>query len=327
MHAHWGWNAHFDQALADWDPSVAKDRAARVIRQERGYLRLWTMHGEFWGSVPGKFRQQKILMPGIGDWVVVDWNSRADDRVVIQHVLPPFSWINRKAAGERPDAQRVASNVDLAFIVTSANQEFSLERLERYISICVAGQVAPVVVISKVDLDSSWSDLAKLIRINCPAIRGVVGVSCAQDLGKQDLVSFAATGTTAVLIGSSGVGKSSIINWLIPPAEVLTAAVRSRDQRGRHTTTSRQIYQMDGGWLLIDTPGMREVGLVPSEEESLESFEDLEEASLSCKFTNCTHQKEPGCQIQAMVASSKLDTRRVEHWILLKNQRKQKKPY
>jgi ribosome biogenesis GTPase / thiamine phosphate phosphatase len=295
-----------------WDPGLAElieahQLPARVAVQHRGQLVVYAEHGELRVRVPGRFHYEGTDV-AVGDWVAV-----ADD-CVVQAVLPRRSAIVRNAAGLTTDAQTLAANVDVAFVVTSLGPDLEPRRIERYlVSIWESGAV-PEIVLTKADrLDDPWPLVAEVERVAVGVPVHVVSALTGQ--GCDSLRARLEPGTTAVLLGSSGVGKSTLVNRWAGHDLMATKETRADDDEGRHTTTHRELILLPGGGMVIDTPGLRELQLWDVGEEGLgAAFEDVEELAAACRFNDCAHAHEPGCAVLAAVESGELPRERLLSW-------------
>lgn len=289
-------------ALADPDPDLVP---ARVAVEHRGSYLALAADGERRLTLAGRLRHAaatRLDLPAVGDWVA----ARGD---VIEHVLPRRSAFVRQAAGARTDAQVVAANIDLAFVVTSPNEDFSPRRVERYaIAIWDAG-ATPVVVLNKADLcgDGALAPLLDELAAAAPGCAVVAASALAGD-GVDALRAALRPGATAVLVGSSGVGKSTLINAVLGRDQQATAAIRASDGTGRHTTTHRELIPIpDTGACLIDTPGMRELQLWTDGDAGMAAaFDDVEALAAQCRFRDCGHGDEPGCAVRDGVDEDRL---------------------
>lgn len=306
-----GWSEFFEQQeietrSSDWVP-------ARVIGEERGLFRLQSAHGIYWGEITGSLRHEaegRLRLPATGDWVACT-PLQGSDRAVIHEVYERRSCLVRKVAGKTSEPQILAANADTVFITTSVGEDLNPRRIERYLAMAWEGGATPVVLLTKSDLvDDITSALAAIS--NIAGIAEVLAVSTRTGAGLEALARYFEGNHTCVFLGSSGVGKSTLVNHLIGKEVLKTQAVREGDQKGRHTTTARHLFQLPGGGMIIDTPGMRELGLLDHETGVGTLFADIEELANQCKFSNCEHATEPGCAVKAAIASGALDSDRME---------------
>lgn len=287
----------------------------RIISQDKGLYKTVTENGEFKAQITGKLRYNSVNIsdyPAVGDFVMLEEN---DGNAVIHHVLNRKSAFIRKAAGTSNNNQVVAANVDTVFICMSLNKDFNLRRLERYISIGWDSGAIPVVVLTKSDLCSDIdSTLAELSDITI-GLDILVTSSMADDY--ESIKKYILPGKTVAFIGSSGVGKTTLINKLMGEDIFETKEIRN-DDRGRHTTTKRELILLPEGGIVIDTPGMRELGIESA--DFSKAFADIDELSKMCKFSDCTHTKEPGCAVKKAVETSSLSGERLESYFKLKKE-------
>lgn len=291
---------------------------ARVLSQEKGFYRIVTDKGEKMAEISGKFRFQTTVSseyPAVGDFVFVNWNESGDS-AIIESLLPRKSAFVRKAAGEPQKEQVVAANIDTVFLCMALNNDFNLRRLERYISIAWDSGAMPVVVLTKSDLCDDL--VTKLSEISLVAI-GVDALvtTSVEENGYKELLPFLSEGKTVAFIGSSGVGKSTLINRLLGQEYLKTNGLRN-DDKGRHTTTRRELFLLPSGGMVIDTPGMRELGMWDNDTGIERTFADIEELAAQCKFRNCTHTSEPGCAIRRALELGELQTDRWQSYQKLK---------
>lgn len=297
-----GWNPFFERQL---DP---KGRATSIV------VRVSAHHGTqvLMAGVGDDFRipVQNAIAAGriaVGDWLVLDVASqRAIQRLERSTVL------HRKPPGEDTTPQIIATNIDTVFIVTSCNEDFSLSRIERYLALAVPAGITPVVVVTKTDLGADVESLRAQVQ---ELHEGLVVASLdAREPGEAAaLERWCGPGQTIALVGSSGVGKSTLANSL-GAGDLATAAIREEDGKGRHTTTARSLHLLPAGGVLIDNPGVREVQLPGSEDGVADVFEDVVELMTECRFRNCGHEGEPGCAVRAAIASGELDARRFDSY-------------
>lgn len=282
---------------------------ARVIAHHRGLWRLITDAGECAGRMSGRFAAEAAEgeHPVVGDWLAID-RADADGDATIHAVMARKSAFARRAAGG-VGVQIVAANVDVAFLVAGLNKDLNPRRLERYLVAARDSGAAPVIVLTKADL-SADAETERRAVADIAAGAPVVTLSALTGEGLGVLQQWLQPGVTAALLGSSGAGKSTLLNALAGEEMMSTGAVREADDRGRHTTTHRELFRLPGGALLIDTPGMRELGLVATDAALAESFADVTALMEACKFSDCTHATEPGCAIVGALENRSLSAER-----------------
>lgn len=287
-----GWN----QSLCTRAPL----QPARVASENRGIYELWSENGEL------TVRCRRELIAITGDWVAFDPASG-----LIVEVFPRRTKVSRKKAGREVQEQLLAANVDVVFIVTALDHDFNLRRLERYLVMIQESGAAPVIVLNKSDLHPD--PLAALRQVDAIAPHANTVVTSAFDYAAvSQLHRYIEPGQTGVLIGSSGAGKSTIVNQLLGRMAQSTKEVREHDSRGMHTTTARQMFLLLQGWLLIDSPGMRELEPWASAESAAAVFQDIEDLAVHCRFRDCQHESEPGCRVRQAVDEGTLDASRLD---------------
>lgn len=285
----------------------------RIVVQQRSHARVMTGDGEVAASLAGKLTHEagELDFPVTGDWVAC--SRRPGEGAAIQAVLPRTSLFVRRAAGQAQTVQAVAANVDLALLVSSLNADLNPRRLERYLAMALESSVRPVVVLTKADVAQ---DAARASAGISAALGGVevMVISARSGLGMEALADLLAPGLTAVLLGSSGAGKSTIVNALAGEQKMATAAIRESDAHGRHTTSHRELVLLPSGALLLDTPGMRELGLWDAQAGLAATFADLEAEietlAANCRFRDCRHDAEPGCAVRSALEDGRLDRER-----------------
>jgi ribosome biogenesis GTPase len=315
----YGWSQALRQQFQiQLDAHVPADRdlsPARVTVQQRGAYQIVTPLGEMTAHLSGRFGHTAVDggYPVTGDWVAAALRP-GEGSATIHCVLPRRSAFTRKAAGPgRPVGQVVAANADLAFLVSSLNADFNARRIERYLATAWESGASPAVVLTKADLCADRE--GPLMEVE--AVAGGVPihvVSAVTGEGIEGLRNSFAPGQTAVLLGSSGVGKSSLVNALAGTELMATGEIREDDARGRHTTTHRELLLLPNGRLVLDTPGMRELGLWQAESGLATAFADMETLATECRFTDCRHETEPGCAVQAAIAEGRLSQDRWDSW-------------
>ncbi|MDR2536492.1 MAG: ribosome small subunit-dependent GTPase A, partial [Treponema sp.] len=293
---------------------------AKVISQYKGLYKITDGQREIPAEVSGRFRHETVFLaefPVVGDFVMIDRHKDIENSAAIIHrVLPRKSAFKRLSVGNNNQEQVIAANIDIIFICVSLNNNYNLNRIERYLSAAWNSGAKPVVVLTKSDLCAGLPSI--LCEVESVAVgTDVISTSSADKNSHEKILAYLTEGVTASFIGSSGVGKSTLINRLAGEGLCATDAVR-HDDKGRHTTTRRDLILLPQGGIVIDTPGMREFGV-----ESIDlskTFSDVGELLAQCKFNNCTHTSEPGCAIQGAIASGKLDKRRFESYQKLKKE-------
>ena len=284
---------------------------ARVAAEHRGGYEVWSTAAAGLAHLSGKLRHAGQVA-AVGDWVALREPPGPDHVAIIQHVFARRTALTRGAVGARAQPQVVAANVDQIFIVCGLDADFSLHRIERYLARVWASGATPAVLLNKADL---CDDLPGAVRaVESRAIGVPIFVTCAVEA--DGLTSVAATilpGSTVALVGSSGVGKSTLINALVGETLLATGEIRARDGRGCHVTTHRQLVLLPQGGILLDTPGMRELQLL--DEDGLDQvFDDIETLAAHCRFRDCGHAHEPGCAVKAAARDGRLSAERVDHY-------------
>lgn len=302
-------------------PGLACDgcRPGRALTVIRHLARLAVEDGEVTAFVPGKMRATGP--PVVGDWVVVE--AREGVEPVVREVLPRRTRLSRKVAGLRTEEQVMAANVDVVFVVMGLDGDFNLRRLERLVVVSHQSGAEPVVILTKADLlDADALDGRRAEAESAAPGVSIHAVSSPLRQGLEPLRFYLSDGRTVVLLGSSGAGKSTLLNTLVGEEVMRTAEVREGDDRGRHTTTHRELVPLPGGGLLIDGPGIREVQLwVDDAEDPLEeAFSDVEALAAGCRFRDCTHRSEPGCAVLEAVETGELERSRLESYRSLQHE-------
>ena len=315
-----GWNAKRDEQFA---PHLAKGLVpARVAVEDKHFYRVWTVGAELTAQVTGKFihesRSDHSKLPKVGDWVAVKLVG-GEEKATIHAILPRTTKITRKTSGRDTAAQILATNVEIVFLVTAADSTFNAARLERMLVMAHDSGARPVVVLNKIDLCAELD--AKLAEAQRAAGDVSVLAACATTgKGVKKIASLIKPGDTVVFIGTSGVGKSSLINWLYGEDLMPTVEVRESDAKGRHTTTWREMIFLPKGGVVIDTPGMREFHLWDAALGAKEAFPEIEALALTCHFTNCSHTQEKNCAVLAALAAGKILRERYESFVKLQGE-------
>jgi ribosome biogenesis GTPase / thiamine phosphate phosphatase len=304
-----GWSDSFGGAFPA-DPAL---RPARVVSVYAARVDLWTLAGPRMASLRGRALRDAPIEGGVavGDWVAIGAADATD--VVVEAILPRRTAFLRQAAGERAEPQAIAANVDRVFVVTAVDRDFNLRRVERYLVAIAAGGAEAQIVLTKADL-LPGPDLDSLLA-EVSALAPAFLTSARDGRGMDELTLRISRGTTAALVGSSGVGKSALVNQLLGREAQLEGAVREHDGRGRHTTTRRELFVLPRGGLLIDTPGMRELKpWLPDGEISDDAFEDVTAVAEACRYRDCLHRAEPGCAVRAAIEAGDLPEERALSW-------------
>jgi ribosome biogenesis GTPase len=304
-----GWDDFFAVGFAPY--AAGGFEAARVILQHNKIYLLQIEAGETQGEVSGRLRhlaRGPEELPAVGDWVAV---KRRPERssATIHAVLPRRSKFSRVAAGTRDEEQVVAANVDTVFLVVGLDNDFNPRRVERYLITAWESGARPVVVLNKADLTPEAEERRREVERVAPGV-AVVLMSAKRDDSLAEIRPFVEPGRTVAFVGSSGVGKSTIVNRLVGAEVQKTREVRASDERGQHTTTHRELLLLPSGALIIDTPGMRELQLMVSARGMRETFEDIGELASACRFGDCRHEEEPGCAVRAALEAGALDAER-----------------
>jgi len=314
-----GFNAFFESNLRAL--GLDSNSVARIIAEYKEAYRVKDVTCEYLVKITGKqmFRAlSREDYPAVGDWVTI---TKLDtERAVINNVLPRKTILKRKYSSKF-ESQVIASNIDTAFLIESVDRDFNLNRFERYMAIAIDGKIKSVIVLNKIDLISETELDLKISQIK-DRFNGieVIPTSTVSDKGYSKLAAYIKKGETYCFLGSSGVGKSTLINRLLGENSIKTASISDHTGRGKHTTSSREMYFLENGGMVIDNPGMRQVGMTESDSGIENVFDEITTLSLRCKFIDCTHEHEPGCAVRAAVEAGIVDENKYANYMKLKGE-------
>lgn len=310
-----GWNSKWEAAFAEL--GLKDVEPGRIVADHGHKYRVITKRGEGWAEMSGKLLHEitdRSDHPAVGDWIALRYFSESEKDGIIHGILPRSSRISRRAAGSVPVEQMIAANVDVLLLVAALNFDFNLRRLERYLVMAWNSGASPVILLSKADLCEDPEHFVRETENIAPGVP-VIAVSAIKDQGREELESLLRPGMTIALTGSSGAGKSTILNWLAGEEMQLTQGIRENDSRGRHTTTHREMFVLPQGAVMIDTPGMRELQLWDDAGGGWsEVFTDIEEFASQCRFGDCRHEREAGCAVQEALRNGELERKRFDNY-------------
>lgn len=317
-----GFNESLKLALLNYNKQHQTNyKAGRVAVVQRDLFTVYCEHGLIPATITGKylFVNGFDCQPAVGDWVVYKKSQCSNSNAIIYDILPRFSKLSRKVAGDKLNEQIIASNINYLFICISLNNDFNLSRLERYLTMVFNSGVIPVIILTKCDLitdkDSKINEVKNIaVAVNVHAISSVTGE------GICELNKYCKQGNTIALVGSSGVGKSTLINHLAGEELLKTNTVREKDDRGKHTTTHRQLIVLKNKAIVIDTPGMREFHLLAVSNAVSNTFKDIEDLAKHCKFKNCQHKTEPCCAVKQAIEYGELTQTRLNNYFKLQKE-------
>jgi ribosome biogenesis GTPase len=295
----------------------------RVIAEHKERYIVRTVQGEFEAEITGNMRFTATTredFPAVGDWVLlIPYES---DFAIIHRILPRFSLIKRQAAGQSGEIQIIAANIDYAFIVQAADRDFNINRIERYLTICNSSKVSPIIVLSKVDLvgEQQLAEIMESIKTRIHNVP-VIALSNETQVGYDAIRTTIEKGKTYCMLGSSGVGKSSLINHLSGKIIMRTEPISLSTNKGRHVTSHRELIILEDGGILVDNPGMREVGIADSASGLEITFDMIVRLSRNCKFKDCTHTKETGCSVLEAVEKGEIDAASYENYLKMEREK------
>ncbi len=315
-----GWNARLEELFTAYRTSGFEP--ARVCREDRDRYQVRGDGDVRPAELAGRLRHEarsRAELPAVGDWVAV--RSGDASPAVIEAVLPRSSAFTRKVVDAASEEQVVAANVDTVFLVSGLDLDFNLRRIERYLAAAWESGATPVLVLNKADLAADLDAIVAEVEALSPGTP-LVTLSALEGDGLDALAPWLTSGSTVALLGSSGVGKSTLVNALLGEARQATREVREGDSRGRHTTTHRELVPLPSGAVLLDTPGMRVLKLWTSEEAVDGAFPEIASLAEGCRFRDCSHESEPGCAVLAALAAGTLAEERIESWRKLQRERR-----
>jgi len=301
-----GWQPWFQQQLSldEWDETIP----ARIIEQSRSEITVATESSVFNIHLLATMPEMVV-----GDWLLLDSQQH------VRRLLDRKTCFSRKAAGSKLKKQLISANVDTAFIVSSMNEDFNLNRIERFLSLVNESGAEPVLLLSKSDQSETPRSFIEQIQAVDPFLM-VEAINCLDAGSVSKLSPWMKEGTTIAVLGSSGVGKSTLINTLLGEKRQSTGGIREDDDKGRHTTTRRSLISLSAGCVILDTPGMREIQIADCKEGIATTFSDIEAYAEQCKFSDCQHRTEPDCAVQQAIASGELEQRRLNNYLKLRRE-------
>ena len=316
-----GYTPQFEQHFRN--PEFTDFEPARVIAEHKERYVIRTAEGEYGAEITGNLRfsaQSREDFPAVGDWAAVTVYDA--DFAVIHAVLPRRSVVKRQAVGKYAEVQIIAANIDEAFLVQAVDRDFSINRLERYLTICYASNVRPVIVMSKIDLieEETLTGILESIRVRVSDVP-VLAMSNDTGAGFDAVAAHIEAGKTYCLLGSSGVGKSTLLNNLCGETRMRTGSISDSTSKGRHVTSHRELVVLDKGGILIDNPGMREVGIADAGEGLDIAFDSILSFGAQCRFPDCTHTSETGCRVLEALENGELDRSSYDNYMKMERER------
>lgn len=309
-----GWKSEYEQHVKDIDdPGI---ELGRISSENRNQYKVFTIDGEIAAFIMGKMHyesESSVDLPVVGDWVLFKRLDGTPSSGVIHSILPRCSLFARKEPWTHNKIQPIASNIDLVFITVGMDHDFNLSRIERYLMLAWESNAQPAIVLTKADLCNDFEVKLKAVQEKASNV-DVIAISVVSCIGIEELKKYLTRGTTIALLGSSGVGKSTLTNYLLGEELQKVSEVRKDDSKGRHTTTNRQMIILPSGALVIDTPGMRELQLTDADEGFTTVFQDIESLASDCRYSDCRHIAEPGCAVLKALKSGILDKKHFNNY-------------
>lgn len=316
-----GWNSFFENHFIKYNQQNTTYIPARIISAQRHIYSVLCEYGELKGKITGKFLyevQSTEKYPVVGDWVGIARKEK-EDGAIIHFVFPRKTSLSRKTPGIKTEEQVICANIDTSFLVTTFDRDFNLRRIERYLSLIWDSGANPVIILNKADLCSDIETFTGEVESISPGIP-ILCMSALEKFGIEQIYNYLKEGKTVVFLGSSGTGKSTIINCLLDAPKQATNSLGDND-KGRHTTSYRELFMIpDRRGMVIDNPGMREIQLWANEDIVEKTFADIENLSQSCRFNNCSHTKEPGCAVKEAIEEGGLEPKRLESYFKQKRE-------
>jgi len=305
------------------DNNLNKVEIGRVIAEHKERYIIKTDTGEFEAEITGNIRftaTGREDFPAVGDWVAL--TTYDDDFAIIHKILPRFSMIKRPAVGQFGEIQIIATNIDYAFLVQAIDRDFNINRLERYLTLCYSSKVSPIIILSKIDLinDQQISEIVEHIKARIKNVP-IIAISNESKNGYDILKAIIEKGKTYCMLGSSGVGKSTLLNNLSGKTIMRTDAISQSTNKGRHVTSHRELIMLENGGILVDNPGMREVGIADSTSGLEITFDTIVGLSQHCKFKDCTHTNEIGCSVLDAIEKGELDKASYENYLKMEREK------
>ena len=316
-----GYNSSLEKFITD--NKLGNFKIGRVTEEHKERYKVITKSGEFEAEILGNMRfdaKSREEFPAVGDWVAL--MTYENDFAIIHKILPRFSTVKRQAVGQFGEIQIIATNIDFAFIVQAVDRDFNINRLERYLTICYSSKVCPIIVLTKTDLISidQLTEILESVIIRINNIP-VIAISNETQDGYEAVKAIIEKGKTYCMLGSSGVGKSTLSNNLSGRAIMKTDAISQSTNKGRHVTSHRELIVLENGGILIDNPGMREIGIADTASGLETTFDQIISISRNCRFKDCTHTNEKGCSVIEAIESGQIDKSSYSNYLKIEREK------